>query len=135
MVIKSSFITLANFLRILYLDEGRILVILHKKIIIVCISIVLVVVISIGVYWYYHPTHYKYNDRFIIGSNVSQIVDKYGEFDIVFDNLDKTKFSGGYLVKPERVGFLGTDWPEYYMILFENDIAIKVEIEIGGWGG
>jgi hypothetical protein len=43
--------------------------------------------------------------------------------------------SAGYLVETPRVTALGTTWPKYYMIHFENGVAIRVKLEIGGWGG
>ena len=35
---------------------------------IILVSVVLIVVAFICVYKYYHPTHFAYNDRFIIGN-------------------------------------------------------------------
>jgi len=103
-----------------------------------CISIaVLIIITFIGRYWYLHPTHYKYSDRFIIGKSVSQIVERYGEFDrVVYTDESKTMISwGGYVIQPERVGFFGTSYPKYYSISFEDGKAVSVSIEVGGWGG
>ena len=54
---------------------------MKKKIVISCVCIFIVLVLSIGVYWCFHPTHYKFNDRFIIGNSKDNIIEKYGEFD------------------------------------------------------
>lgn len=87
-------------------------------------------------FWYFHPTHYKYNDRFIVGRSAKQIVERYGEFDKVFYSDEGTEISAaGYVTEPAKVGFLGTSWPKYYMIRFSEGIAVSVEIESGGWGG
>jgi hypothetical protein len=109
----------------------------NKKILPFVSITALIIITTIGTYWYFHPTHYKYNDRFIIGKSISQIVKRYGEFDRVFytDLSETVIHSGLYLVKPTVVGFMGTSWPEYYTIIFEDGKAIKVLIEIGGWGG
>jgi hypothetical protein len=90
-----------------------------------------------GIFWYYHPTHYKYNDRFIIGSSIEEITSKYGDFDKVFytDTSNTTLVSAGYLVQQEKKGYLGTSPEKYYMIVFDSTgKAISVSIG-GGWGG
>ena len=107
----------------------------HKKSIFIFIIITSLIG---GIFWYYHPTHYKYNDRFIVGSSIDQIIAKYGDFDKVFyaDSENKTVNSAGYLVQPEKKGFLGTSWEKYYMIVFDaTGKAINVSIEVGSWGG
>lgn len=90
----------------------------------------------IGLFWYSHPTHFKYNDRFIIGRSSKQIVERYGEFDKVFYRDDGSEISaGGYVTETAKVGYLGTSWPKYYMIRFSEGKAVSVGIETGGWGG
>ncbi len=103
-----------------------------KAIVIIVITIIITfTIVPAGVYWYNHPTHYLYNDRWIIGKSASEIEEKYGEFEKHFSN------SSGYCVKPSRIDWWGdATWPEYYMIYFdENGIAYKVEVVEGGWGG
>ena len=107
-----------------------------KSAIIICV-IALVTVIIGGIYWYIHPTHYLYNDRWIIGRNVYQIKERYGEYDKHFDRTDGG-FRKGYCTKPETYDplFGDTIWAEYYLIDFdENGIAFNVKMEEGGWGG
>ncbi len=110
-----------------------------KKALIVILSTVLIIIMLLGCYWYYHPTHYKYNDRFVIGNNISTIVKRYGEFDKIFYNHEHDSQSGvdcgGYIIKPRKVGFLGTYPEKYYMIYFIDGKADSVAIESGGWGG
>ena len=48
-----------------------------KKKTIILVSVVLIVVAFICVYKYYHPTHFAYNDRFIVGNTQEKIVEKY----------------------------------------------------------
>lgn len=106
---------------------------INKKriIIIIATTIVIFAIAFFSVYWYNHPTHYLFEDRWIIGKDANQIKQRYGEFDKEFGGSSK-----GYCVKPEIVGYFGTTWPEYYMIYFdENGDAYKVEIVEGGWGG
>ena len=107
---------------------------MKKKIIISCICILIVLILSIGIYWYFHPTHYKFNDRFIIGNTKENIIEKYGEFD--YSKYDE---SGIYL----RAEYVASDYnqPTYlygftrkwYVIEFENDVATNVEIREGAY--
>ncbi len=107
---------------------------MKKKIIISCVCIFIVLVLSICVYWYFHPTHYKFNDRFIIGNLKDNIIEKYGEFD--YSKYDE---SGDYLYAeyvashysyPKYLPGLTRKW---YIIEFENDVAISVEIREGSY--
>lgn len=107
---------------------------MNKKTIwvIAIIIIVAFTITFIGVYWYNHPTHYLYEDRWIIGKSAVQIRERYGEFDKEFGSSSK-----GYCVKPSRTDWWGdATWPEYYMIYFdENGKAYEVDVVVGGWGG
>ncbi len=80
--------------------------------------------VAIGSFWYCHPTHYRYNDRFIIGSTIEQIEEKYGAFDVA-DYTEKDElYYGAYLVKEtDEYG----NPPVYYGITFENGVAVSVE--------
>ena len=105
---------------------------MKKKIVISCVCIFIVLVLSIGVYWCFHPTHYKFNDRFIIGNSKDNIIEKYGEFD--YSKYDE---SGNYLYAEYVASHY--NYPKYtpglirkrYIIEFENDIATNVEIREG----
>ncbi len=109
----------------------------NKKVLYFTTVILAVLMIFIGRFWYLHPTHYRYNDKFIIGSSVNEVIERYGDFDKVFytDESENDIGWGGYIVVPAKVGFLGTSFPKYYMIEFRNGKAVRVSIEIGGWGG
>ena len=107
---------------------------ISKKTIIAIITtiIVFLIIALIGVYWYNHPTHCFYEDRWIIGKNADQIEQRYGEFDKHFGSSSK-----GYCVKPSTTDWWGdATWPEYYMVYFdESGKAYKVDVVVGGWGG
>lgn len=69
-----------------------------------------------------------YSEEDFIGLSSIEIVEKYGEFDIgpgwhhnPGDDGLYRDCSCGYLVTPERVGFLGTEPAEYFMIYFNED--------------
>ncbi len=104
---------------------------IKKRTIIIIVTIIVVFAIGfVGIYWYNHPTHYLFEDRWIIGKDANKIEQRYGDFDKEIGD------SKGYCVEPARVGFFGTSWPKYYMIYFdENGVAYKVQVEDGGWGG
>ena len=40
---------------------------MKNKILLSVLGTMILLVLSIGIFHYYHPTHYKFNDRFIIG--------------------------------------------------------------------
>ena len=104
-----------------------------KAVVIIVITMITTFTIALAsVYWYNHPTHYLYNDHWIIGKSISEIEKRYGVFDKHFGNSSK-----GYCVKPSTTDWWGdATWPEYYMIYFnENGKAYKVDIVVGGWGG
>lgn len=109
---------------------------IKKKIIIASVCAVVVLALSIGTYWYYHPTHYKFNDRFILDSTEDQIVEKYGEFSKVHRNDDGEITYGTYMIRgntPELI--MGYDNSLWYEIYFENGIAVKVRLQEGWYGG
>lgn len=108
-----------------------------KTIVAIAITITVILIIAlIGVYWYTHPTHYLYEDRWIIGKTADQIEQRYGSYDdnseTIYGLLIKR-----YCVKPGRTDGWGNPiWPEYYTIFFDEDgKAYKVEIVLGGEGG
>ena len=105
---------------------------MKKEVIITCVSIFVVLVLSIGVFWYLHPTHYKFNDRFIIGNTKEKIIEKYGEF--AYSKYDE---SGVYLYAEyvashyNHPTYLLGFTRKWYVIEFENDVATKVGIREG----
>ena len=70
----------------------------------------------------------KYSEDDIIGLTSSEIIEKYGDFDRKRGTPDEDGLyrdcACGYLISEEKVGFLGTTPPEYFMIYFdENGVA------------
>lgn len=94
----------------------------------------MVLVLSIGAYWYFHPTHYKFNDRFIIGNTKKNIIEKYGEF--AYGEYDESgvylhaEYLASHYNQPTYLYGLNRKW---YVIEFENDVAMKVEIREGAY--
>ena len=109
---------------------------MKKRVIIISISIVLLVVAFLCVFKYYHPTHFAYNDRFVIGNTQEKIVEKYGEFYGTLKNNDGEITCGIYMIRddtPELI--MGYDNSLWYEIYFENGIAARVELRQGYIGG
>ena len=88
-----------------------------------------------------------YDEEWIIGKTSVEIQEQYGTFyrvellpggpyvqadaDVFYKNADCY-----YLIKEERVGYLGTYPEEYFVIRFdENGIAVDCYEELGGKGG
>lgn len=112
-------------------DDLRMRVSKKRILIIIFVTTTISALTFLGIYRFTHPTHYLYSDHWIIGKNIYEIEKRYGKFDISQGNSKK-----GYCVKPSRVHWWGTNWPEYYMIHFdENNKAYEVAVEVGDWGG
>ena len=109
---------------------------MKKKKISILASCVLIVVASIGIFKYYHPTHFAYNDRFIVGNTQEKIIGKYGEFYGIHKNSDGEITRGTYMIRditPELI--MSYDDSLWYEICFEDGIAVKVQLReryIGG---
>ena len=109
---------------------------MKKKIFIFSICAVVVFVFLIGTFKYYHPTHHKFNDRFVIGSTEEKIVDKYGVFSNSHYNEAGKITYGTYMIRdntPELI--MSYDNSLWYEIYFENGIAVKVRLQEGRRGG
>ncbi|MBE6903970.1 MAG: hypothetical protein E7480_05125 [Ruminococcaceae bacterium] len=110
---------------------------MKKKIIITSIITIIILVLAIGIYWYCHLTHYKFNDRFIIGSSAEEIVDKYGGFSKQWvDDKTGELTRAFYMIRentPELI--MSYDNSLWYEIYFENGIAVKVNLLEGWYGG
>ena len=109
---------------------------MKKKIWIASICFMIILALSIGVFWYYHPTYYKYNDRFIIGNTAEEIIEAYGAFSVVRRNEAGEMYCGVYKVQdntPELI--MGYDNSLWYEIYFENGIAVRVRLQEGQYGG
>lgn len=106
-----------------------------KKVLIIvtCVIALAGVVTSICIYRHYHPTHWRYNDGFIIGSTEKQIVEKYGEFDGQKGSSGNVK---SYMIRdntPELI--MSKDDSLWYDITFKDGVAVKVELREGYIGG
>ena len=81
-----------------------------------------------------HPTYYKYNDWKIIGSNISDVQNRYGNFDV--GNV-RTGHPGevGYYIYTDDGPIMPDHLPHYYYIHYdENGIVdgVKDSIPAGG---
>ncbi len=109
---------------------------MKKKIMISSLSIVLIVVAFICIFKYYHPTHFAYNDRFVIGNTQEKIVEKYGEFYNVRKSNDGKTTCGVYKIRdntPEWI--MSYDDSLWYEIYFKEGKAVKVNLREGYIGG
>lgn len=109
---------------------------MKKKMLISAICAVVVLALSISIFWYYHPTYYKYNDRFIIGATEEKIIEEYGKFSIVRRNEAGEMFCGVYKIRdntPELI--MSYDNSLWYEIYFEDGIAVSVRMQRGWYGG
>ena len=109
---------------------------MKKKIILTAAILILIIATFIGVFKYYHPTHFAYNDRFIIGNTQEKIVEKYGEFYGTRTNNDGAITRGVYMIRdntPELI--MGYDNSLWYEIYFEEGVAVKVKLREGYIGG
>lgn len=109
---------------------------MKKKILISSVCFVAFLAFSIGVWAFYHPTHYKFNDRVIIGNTEENIVDRYGAFSKSrYNEADEITY-GAYMVQdntPELI--MSYDDSLWYEIYFENGIAVRVRLQEGWYGG
>lgn len=109
---------------------------MKKRVIIVLAASILIIVAFICIFKYYHPTHFAYNDRFIIGNTQENIVEKYGEFYSTHKNNDGEITCGIYMIHdntPELI--MGYDDSLFYEIYFKDGIAIEVKLREGRIGG
>ena len=109
---------------------------MKKKRLFISITAVLVLTLVIGLFWYTHPTHYLFNDRFILGSTPERIVEKYGAFEKTSRNPQGDITRGVYKIwedTPELI--MSYDDSLWYEIYFENGIAVSVRLQEGWYGG
>ena len=109
---------------------------MKKKILLSAICTVIVLALSIGVFYYYHPTHPKFNDRFIIGKTEENIIQRYGEFTNLRCKESGEIICGTYMIHddtPELI--MSYDDSLWYEIYFENGIATKIRLQEGRYGG
>ena len=106
-----------------------------KKIIIVISSFIVIIALivsSIFVFKHNYPTHYPYDDSFIIGSTEKEIIEKYGEFDRQSGPYKPDSvYSKYYLIhEPSGDVIFGSDYYTWYTIVFKNGIAQNVYLRI-----
>lgn len=110
----------------------------------IILAIVLIVFITVGMLWIKHfcathPTHYRFNDEFVIGSTADEIQDRYGDFDrygLIPSKTWKMTTAGVYNIQ-KRIdyGFF-CQIDKYYIIYFdENGIAVDISLIEGWFGG
>lgn len=83
----------------------------------------------------------KYDERFVVGKTVDEIVERYGEYDLIHylnhDNKDPTNIAHiGYLITAAKPGFMDRDPAKYYFIFFKDGVAVRVRmVNVGedGW--
>ena len=104
-----------------------------KKYLCILLIVVLIGLAIFGVYKFIH----RWDAENFIGLTAEQIIDRNGEFyGCIFWDTTGHYRKGVYLVKPQRVGYFGTDPEEYFVIYFdENGIAYECEYVLGGAGG
>ena len=103
---------------------------MKKRVLLIIIGTILLVAVASGIFWYYHPTHFAYNDRFVLGSTKEQIKERYGAF-----YSEGTKVCT-YMIRdntPELI--MSYDNSLWYDIYFEDGMAVEVKLRKGIPGG
>ncbi len=101
-----------------------------KKTIAIISSILILLVVSVGIFRYCHPTHYSFNDRYVIGKPVQKIIDRYGA------PYSTTENTITYMIRdntPEWV--MGYDNSLWYVIEIEDGAAVNVYLRESNIGG
>jgi len=109
---------------------------IKKMYVIIIAAVVLIAIIGIGIWQFRvtHPTHYRFNDKFVIVSTKEQIIDRYGDFDYFYsvESLTEAVAEGVYQVRERNDSFFFYRLEQFYVIDFdENGRAISVRIEEG----
>ncbi|MBR7160853.1 MAG: hypothetical protein IKD07_00420 [Clostridia bacterium] len=109
---------------------------MKKKILLAAVCAMIALACSVGIFRYYHPTHYQFNDRFIMGKTEENIVERYGEFTKSRRNESGEITYGTYMIRdntPELI--MSYDDSLWYEVYFENGIAVKIRLQEGWYGG
>lgn len=108
----------------------------HRKIYAYILGLCLSITALAGMTWFAlsHGTYYKYNDREILGSHITEVQEKYGAFDW---NTVQTGRAGtvGYYIYTDDGPVMPDHQPHYYFIHYdENGIVdeVKDSIKPGG---
>lgn len=107
-----------------------------KRILGVTLALLCVLLICGGVFRYLRPTHYAYNDRFILGNTKEAIITRYGEFTREYTDNTDALIKAEYQIRdntPELV--MSYDNSLWYEIFFHDGVAVKVALREGYIGG
>lgn len=81
-----------------------------------------------------HATYYKFNDWFVLHSNIKVIVDKYGKFDAGFLQDGESGMIGYYIYTDN--GPIMPDYQKhYYFIYFDENGDVYKVMDTIGFGG
>ncbi len=73
---------------------------------------VLCILLALGL----HSCSHRYDEDWILRKTEAEITERYGDFDSRYGESGR-----GYLTREARVGYLGTDPAEYFMIYFDDE--------------
>lgn len=107
-----------------------------KRIIGGILALLCVLLVCGGIFWYLHPTHFAYNDRFILGNVKEKITDRYGEFSREYKDESNALIKAEYQIRdntPELI--MSYDNSLWYEIYFQDGVAVKVALREGYIGG
>ena len=107
-----------------------------KRMIAAVLSLLCILLICVGIFRYLHPTHFAYNDRFILGNVKDEIVDRYGAFSREYKDESDVLIKAEYQIRdntPELV--MSYDNSLWYEIYFQDGVAVKVALREGYLGG
>ena len=96
---------------------------------IVLLGLIALLIIAIVAFKYYRPTHFAFNDRFIIGNDYMSIQEKYGKFSRAEYSENGKIFRAAYFLRKKDLSF-----SYFYIILFDdNGIAYEVKVDGRDW--
>lgn len=107
-----------------------------KRIVIGFLAALCLLLLFCGILRYFHPTHISFNDRFILGNTVSEIVERYGQFDRTYEDKNLSLVKAEYMIRdntPELI--MSYDNSLWYEIYFQNGVAVEAALRKGYIGG
>ena len=102
----------------------------------VILILICVLLLCGGLFRYLHPTHYAYNDRFVLGNTKEAIITRYGEFTREYTDNTDALIKAEYQIRdntPELI--MSYDNSLWYAIYFQDGVAAKVSLREGYIGG
>ena len=114
---------------------------IKRKYFLITAVVILIAVIAICIWQFRitHPTHPKFNDKFILGSTAEEIIDRYGDFYVYSSQESITgeiTATGIYKAQEKISSWIFYRSDAYYYIHFDKDgKAFKVYLEEGWPGG